>query len=94
MNSLMTTIEVDRNAAIILQSLKNKADAQGVSLGELLQTLAQDEIALETTPNPAPRNEAMLEALRQTKELLKDQPVRGSTTETLKIIREARDGSM
>ncbi|HMV46946.1 MAG TPA: hypothetical protein PLD20_12675 [Blastocatellia bacterium] len=94
MSSLMTTIEVDQNAAIILHSLKDKAEAQGVSLGELLQNLAGDKSIVAASFEQALRNEAMLEALRQTKELLKDQPVRGSTTETLKIVREARAGRM
>ena len=72
MSSLMTTIEVDQNAAIILHSLKDKAEAQGVSLGELLQNLAGDKSIVAASFEQALRNEAMLEALRQTKELLKD----------------------
>ena len=40
------------------------------------------------------RNEAMLAALQRSAERLKDMPVRGSTEETLKMIRRARAGEM
>ena len=94
MSSLMTTIEVDQNAAIVLQQLKEKAERQGVTLGELLQTLSGGNGKPTENYEPQPRNEAMLEALRQTRQILKDMPVRGSTEETLKIIREGRAGRM
>jgi len=40
MNSQTTTIEVDQSAAAILQALKAKAEAQGVTLAHLLEPLA------------------------------------------------------
>jgi hypothetical protein len=42
MNSQTTTIEVDQSAAAILQALKVKAEAQGVTLTSLLQPLAEE----------------------------------------------------
>ena len=42
MNSQMTTIEVDPATAATLQTLKTKAEAQGVPLNSLLLPLAQD----------------------------------------------------
>ena len=42
MNTQMTTIEVDQNTAEILQMLKAKADAQGVTLDTLLQPLVEN----------------------------------------------------
>jgi hypothetical protein len=43
MSVQMTTIEVDRNTAAILQTLKAKADAQGTTLDALLKPLAEGE---------------------------------------------------
>ena len=43
---------------------------------------------------PARPNEEMLSVIKRTSERLKDMPVRGSTEETLKMIREARAGKM
>ena len=37
----MTTVEVEANAAVLLQSLQKKALAQGLSLAALLQPLAE-----------------------------------------------------
>lgn len=42
MNRETTTIEVDQSAAVILQALKAKAEAQGVSLARLLEPLAEE----------------------------------------------------
>lgn len=39
----MTTIEVDMATAVILQTLKTKAEAQGVPLNTLLEPLAPEE---------------------------------------------------
>lgn len=89
------TIQVDPSTAEILQALKAKAEAQGVSLDTLLLPLAEGTNGVATIQaEPQPRNEAMLQALRESEELLKDMPVRGSTEETLKMIREARAGRM
>lgn len=93
MGMQMTTIEVDQNTAQLLQTLKAKADRQGVTLDELLKPLVEEE-KVNGEAAPPPRNEAMLEALRKTRERLKDMPVRGSTEETLKMIRAARGGEM
>lgn len=90
--STMVMIEVEPSTAALLQKLKEKATAQGVSLDALLRPLAE-----ETNSAPAeaaPRNEAMLAVLARSAERLKDMPVRGSTEETLQMIREARAGRM
>jgi hypothetical protein len=42
MNTETTTIEVDQSAAAILEALKAKAEAQGVSLAHLLEPLAEE----------------------------------------------------
>lgn len=42
MNSQIVTIEVDPGAALILQALKARAEAEGVSLTSLLQPLAEN----------------------------------------------------
>jgi hypothetical protein len=41
MNTETTTIEVDHSTAAILEALKAKAEAQGVSLSHLLEPLAE-----------------------------------------------------
>lgn len=95
MSAQTVTIQVDQSTAEILQTLKAKAEAQGVSLDTLLLPLAEGANGVATIQaEPPPRNEAMLQALRESEELLKDMPVRGSTEETLKMIREARAGRM
>ncbi|HZS05283.1 MAG TPA: hypothetical protein VFD58_10650 [Blastocatellia bacterium] len=43
MGARMVTIEVDPNTAQILETLREKAAAQGMSLDALLRTLAEDE---------------------------------------------------
>mgnify|MGYP001179531017 CR=1 FL=1 len=94
MNVPMTTIEVNQNTAVILRMLQQKAEAQGITLEELLKPLAE-ETSEATEPQEAPPpNEAVLAVIRKTSERLKDMPVRGSTEETLKLIREARAGAM
>lgn len=94
MNAPMTTIEVNQNAAVILRMLQQKAEAQGTTLEELLKPLAADMTEPEEPQEAPPRNEAMLAVIRRTHERLKNQPVSGSTEETLKLIREARGGAM
>jgi hypothetical protein len=50
MNTETTTIEVDHSTAAILQALKAKADAQGVSLAHLLESLAEEtDVVVEKT---------------------------------------------
>ena len=65
MNSQTTTIEVDQSAAAILQALKAKAEAQGVTLTSLLQPLAEEPRGLGekifSERTPAERAQAFLE---------------------------------
>jgi len=84
----------------IVQAIIAQATARGLSVNDYLRRAlglngleheAELALAEETT---APRNEGMLQALRESEERLKDMPVRGSTEETLRIIREGRAGTM
>ena len=45
MSHQMTTVEVDQDAAQLLQALQEKADAQGVTLGALLRPLVENGVA-------------------------------------------------
>jgi len=94
----MVTIEVAPQVAAKLLTLQQRAEARGQTLDALLQEIIDDgqELALaESHEEPrGPRNDAMLAVIRRTKERLKNMPVRGSTEETLKMIREARGGAM
>lgn len=94
MSVQMTTIEVDQNTAVILRALQEKAEAQGTTLDALLKPLAEKENGTSASEEPPMRNEALLAVIRKTSERLKDMPVRGSTEETLQLIREARGGAM
>lgn len=94
MSPPMTTIEIDSHSAMILQSLREKARAEGIPLHVLLERL-NNTVSDSTNQTPAaPRNEAMLAALQRSAERLKDLPVTGSTAETLKMLRDARSGKM
>src|SRR5262245_3666394 len=83
----------------IVQVIIARATASGLSVNDYLRQVLglkngeADESAsgYETL---APRNEAMLAVILETEELLKDLPVRGSTEETLNMIRRARGGEM
>lgn len=94
MSVQMTTIEVDQNSAAILQALQEKAEAQGTTLDVLLKPLTEETNEMAVSQDAPSRNEALLAVIRRTQERLKDMPVRGSTEETLKLIREARAGAM
>lgn len=94
MSVQMTTIEVDQNTAVILRLLQQKAEAQGTTLEALLKPLTEEENERTASPETPQRNEAMLAVIRGVQERLKNMPVRGSTEETLKLIREARGGAM
>ena len=85
----MTTIEVDQNTAAILSKLKEKAKTMGLTLDALLKPLTEGE-----NGNPLPCNEAMQAVLQRSAERMKNVPVSGSTTKTLKMIRTARGGEM
>ncbi len=82
MNTETTTIKVDQSAAAILEALKAKAEAQGVSLAHLLETLteetdaATDKTFFERTPEE--RAQALLqwvESRRITAPLLSDEAI-------------------
>jgi hypothetical protein len=81
----------------IVQAITREATARGLSINDYLRQVLGlkneegGELALSEAP---PRNEEMLAIIRRGRERLKDMPVRGSTEETLKIIREARGGAM
>ncbi len=84
----------------IAQAVITQASARGLSVNEYLRQLLglngnATELALAETPQEAqPRNEEMLAIIRKNRERLKNMPVRGSTEETLKMIRQARAGEM
>jgi hypothetical protein len=95
-------IEVSTEVAQMIRALSANARALNLTLEAYLQRIVQavallqpngqDETAMkQAAPRP---NLAMLEALAATRELLKDMPVRGSTEETLKLLREGRAGKM
>jgi len=82
----------------IVQAIMREAAARGLSVNDYLRDLlgltngADQEFALAEEVRP--RNEEMLAIIRRSRERLKDMPVRGSTEETLKMIRRARAGEM
>jgi hypothetical protein len=82
----------------IVQAITREAAARGLSVNDYLRDLlgltngAHKDLALAEEGQP--RNEEMLEIIRRSRERLKDMPVRGSTEETLKMIRQARAGEM
>lgn len=89
---------IDQISPDILQTIVAQATARGLSVNDYLRNLlglsnTQPAIA-DTRQEAQPRNEQMLAILRETHEMLKDMPVRGSTEETLKMIRRARAGEM
>ena len=86
----------------VAQALVTQATSQGLSVNDYLRGLlglsngnAAAELAVADMPPAAPpRNEKMYQIMQETEELLKDMPVRGSTEETLLMIRRARAGEM
>lgn len=95
MSLQMTTIQIDLNAAVILQALQRKAEAQGVTLESLLKPLAEDEAETLNGENQHPaRNEGMLAVLERTRERWKKMQVSGSTEDSLEILRQGRAGEM
>ncbi|MDQ3013892.1 MAG: hypothetical protein M3X11_24720 [Acidobacteriota bacterium] len=95
-------IEVSPEVAQMLEILRANARAVNVTLEVYLQRILQavmllqpheqDETAMKEAVTP--QKTTMLEALEATRELLKDMPVRGSTEESLKILRQGRAGRM
>jgi hypothetical protein len=95
----MNAVLNEQLAPEIVQALIAQASASGLTINEYLRRLLNlatsaqpQELAL--AGEPPPRNEEMLAIIRRNRERLKDMPVRGSTEETLKMIREARAGAM
>lgn len=83
----------------IVQAIIAQATARGLSVNEYLRqalglTNGAQAGELALAEGTQPRNEEMLSIIRRGKERLKDMPVRGSTEETLKMIRRARAGEM
>ena len=95
----MNAAQNEQIAPEIVQVIIAQATAHGLSVNYYLRELfgfkngeaGELSLAEETA---APRNEAMYAALQRSAERLKDVPVRGSTEDTLKIIREGRAGAM
>jgi hypothetical protein len=85
-------IEVDQSTATLIELLKERAAAEGTSLDALLRPLVEAGNGMHSDEQL--QNEAMLAALERSSERLKDMPVRGSTEETLQLIREGRAGGM
>ena len=95
-------IEVSPEVAQMIEALKANAKALNLTLEAylqrivyavtLLQPQAQGDQAREIAAPPV--RVTMLEALEATREMLKDMPVRGSTEESLKLLREGRAGRM
>jgi hypothetical protein len=75
----------------VARAIIAQATLRGLSVNDYLRQLLGLGVANTVGP---PRNEGMLQALRESEERLKDMPVRGSTEETLRIIREGRAGAM
>jgi hypothetical protein len=97
--------DVDMNATLneqiapeIVQPIIAQAAARGLSVNDYPRDLigltngAHQELA--PAEEAQPRNEEMLAIICRSRERLKDMPVRGSTEETLKMIRQARAGEM
>ena len=85
----------------VAQALVMQATSQGLSVNDCLRRMlgisngAAAELAVADTPPAAPqRNEEVLRIMQEVEELMKDMPVRGSTAETLLMIRRARAGEM
>jgi hypothetical protein len=87
------TIQIAPRIAQLLLALQRRAEAEGISLDSLLAPLVPENGVGQDAPT-LPPNLVMLQALEETRELLKDMPVRGSTEESLKILREGRAGRM
>lgn len=86
----------------VAQALVTKATSQGLSVNDYLRgllgmsngTAAAELVVADTLPVVPPRNEALLKTIEEVEERMKDMPVRGSTEETLRMIRRARAGEM
>ena len=91
----------DQVAPEVMQALIAQAAARSLSINDYLRQLlglsndASAGLAIADTEPAAPqRNEEMLKIIQKVEERMKDMPVRGSTEETLLMIRRARAGEM
>jgi hypothetical protein len=81
----------------IVQAIIAQAAARGLSVNDYLCQvlgLKNGESRELASSETSPRNEEMLDIIRRGRERLKDMPVRGSTEDTLRMIREARGGAL
>ena len=87
------TLDVKPETAAKLEAA---ARALNISLNDYLDKVAEivPPVSIDQEGQLPPRNEAMIAALRQSAERLKDVPVSGSTAETLGMIQKARAGEM
>ena len=97
----MNTALNEQIAPEIVQAIIAQATARGLSINDYLRQLLglangyDTELALaEAREEASPCNEEMRAIIRRSRERLQDVPVRGSTEETLKMIRRARAGEM
>lgn len=97
----MNVTQNEQIAPEIVQAIISQAAARGLSINDYLRQLLglpndhdTDLAHAEAREEISPRNEEMLAIIRRSRERLKDMPVRGSTEETLKMIRQARAGEM
>ena len=97
MNATLEQVTPEVAHALVMQ-----ATSQGQSVNDYLRSLlgmsngnAAAELAVADMPPAAPpRNEELLKTIREVEERMKDMPVKGSTEETLLMIRRARAGEM
>jgi hypothetical protein len=95
----MSIVINEEIAPDVARAIIARAALHGLSVNDYLRQLlglggCQAQEAPVTDTTVAKRNEGMLQALRESEERLKDMPVRGSTEETLRIIREGRAGTL
>jgi hypothetical protein len=76
--------------------IRGRGSGLNISLNDYLDKVAEivPPVSIDQEGQLPPRNEAMIAALRQSAERLKDVPVSGSTAETLEMIQKARAGDM
>lgn len=84
----------EKLAPEVIQALITNASANGLSINDYLRSLLGLKNEGDQDIVPSTQNEAMLKALESIREILEDVPVRGSTEESLRILREGRAGRM
>lgn len=93
MKNQLTTIQVDQTSAIIIETFKEKAKAQGITLDVLLKRLAEELDKGREGKTTFPQS-GMLTILRRNAEKLKRMQFSGSTQDSLSILYEGRAGEM